>query len=90
MTLHHAEISARRARIVRLLAVTHANTLLQTTLVDRTAMARKDLVYAVRTLRRDGIVTTTKDRRGNVVVTLVSCVPYQHVHVTPHRGCILR
>lgn len=92
MTLHHSEITARRARILRELHSERNETLPQTALVDRLGLPRKDVVYAVRTLERDGLVAKEPhpDYHDRVIVKMIRCSPAHRLHVTPHRGCILR
>lgn len=91
MTLHHAEIAARRARILRELHDARLS-LPQTALVERLGLTRKEVVYAVRTLARDGLVTKEPhpDYRDRVIVRMVRCSPEHRLHIVPHKGCILR
>lgn len=80
---------ARRIAVARHLAVAPRNTLPQMDLVALTCQPRKDIVYTVRTMRADRLVSTiTID--GRVHVTLTRCIREARVHVTPHRGCLLR
>lgn len=91
MTLHHSEITARRARILRELHDARL-ALPQTALVERLGLPRKDVAYAVRTLARDGLVTTEPhpDYRDRVIVRMIACAPEHRLHIVPHKGCILR